>query len=408
MDLALGEAAAGFKPLDLPAGEEISASALAVDGSYLAMVSGEGQACQAYAGGSACYPEANHLHLVNMADWEMTSVPLAGGGSVVRLAFTPDGSRLALAYDAVGKSTLVVYETAGASEIARVELDYQPGMLAYVLGGRSLVAFGSPLGDQPGITRPDEPRLELFASQDLQPQSAWALEGILSGDWCVENCSAEHGERSSVLWQPGLTLSPDGSRVYIVHADDERLSTIDLANSAIDEGAITKKASLLEQILSLGVGVAYAKGPLNGAMKRAVVSPDGSRLFVNVNRFQVGPQGVEEERLLQVIDLPSGELLASRELPLNGYMHSLKPSQDGEQLFMLGYTRKRPWVEAVSSGSLEPQAKLLGWEITPAAGTLLGKREVPAGNELAVIDPATLEVLRTWKMDGEAHWLASP
>ena len=405
IDLSTGLDAPGRAPITLPAEAEISASITSADKSLLAVVSGEGQACQAYAGGSACYPEADNLHLLDLAAWKMTSVPLAGGGSVVHLAFSPDGTRLALAYNAAAKSTLQVFETATAREIAQRTLAYQPELLAYVLGGKSLAAYGAPLGDEPGITQPKAPRLELLSSDDLNPQSEWVLDGLLSGDWCVDNCSAAHDERSSVLWQPGVALSPEGSRVYIVHADEEMLTTLDMAQSAVYNTPIQSATSWLERLMRLTAGVAYAKGPLNGAMLTAAISSDGTRLYVLANRFDVGPESVEEERTLQVIDPDSGALLASRELSQNRYMHALEPSPDGKQLSLFGYAGERPLVEVVSTESLKSHNVLVGWEIASAAGSLLGKRTLPSGSELAVIDQVTLEVLRSWQVEGEASWL---
>lgn len=109
IDLSTGLDASGHLPLALPTGDEITESIISADKRLLAVVSGEGQACQAYAGGSACHLEADNLHLLDLVAWKMTSVPLAGGGRVVHLAFSPDGMRLALAYNAAGKSTLQVF-----------------------------------------------------------------------------------------------------------------------------------------------------------------------------------------------------------------------------------------------------------------------------------------------------------
>jgi hypothetical protein len=39
---------------------------------------------------------------------------------------------------------------------------------------------------------------------------------------------------------------------------------------------------------------------------------------------------------------------------------------------------------------------------------LLGQRPSSAGSELASIDPLTLQVLRSWHLEGEATWLPAP
>ena len=55
LDLASGRDVHAKPALVLPAGEKLSASLLSADGSLLALVSGAGQVCRRFGGGSACY-----------------------------------------------------------------------------------------------------------------------------------------------------------------------------------------------------------------------------------------------------------------------------------------------------------------------------------------------------------------
>jgi hypothetical protein len=63
------------------------------------------------------------------------------------------------------------------------------------------------------------------------------------------------------------------------------------------------------------------------------------------------------------------------------------------------------FIQAVSSGDLKPSTSLTGWQAADGPGVLLGQNLSEQDNELAVIDPVSLEVLRTWKVDGNGTWL---
>ena len=412
IDLSAGLDAAGRAPISLPAGAEISKSVTSADQNHLALVSGEGLSCQPYAGGSTCFPAADRLHLVDTAIWQAQEAPLSGQGSVSHLVFHPDGSRLALTYNTASQSSLLVFDAASGEQTAQLVLDFQPEWLAFVLDGKALAVYGVPRSADPGLTQPPAPRLQLLDPTSLQPRRDMRFDSLLSGEWCLEGCTGSPDQRHFIRWKPGLALSPDGSHLYIIHADQEILSSIDLAKGDRQENPIETAASWLERLLSRTAQVTLAKGLAEGAIRNAAISADGARLYVLTERYTQDPPASQSGQRLQVIELPEGPaavqpgiVLASANLNPDRPMHALLPASGGEQLLLLGYAGNKPLLQVVSAADLEPSASLIGWEVSPGPGVFLGRRTTPAGSELAVIDPGTLEVLKSWQVEGDAAWL---
>ena len=77
-----------------------------------------------------------------------------------------------------------------------------------------------------------------------------------------------------------FAVSSDGRRAYVVHADSDRVTVVDLEEMRVERSeAIGRSASLFERFLSFLAGSAYAKGPLQE--KWAAISPDGRYLYVS-------------------------------------------------------------------------------------------------------------------------------
>jgi len=99
--------------------------------------------------------------------------------------------------------------------------------------------------------------------------------------------------------------------LYVVHADEDRLTSVDFSSRVVAALDIRPPLSFVERILSLGARVAYAKVQ-NGTEKHVAVSPDGSLLYVTGidHHFTLKDNGqwdLRDEPLgLQVVDAGTG------------------------------------------------------------------------------------------------------
>src|SRR3989337_864384 len=173
--------------------------------------------------------------------------------------------------------------------------------------------------------------------------------------------TGKHGlPDGSAFWSPAIVFSPEKKAIYIVHADANRLTIVDLALRTTGTVQIQPATSWIERLLALTAGVAQAKG-LNGGIKSAVLSADGSRLYV------VGESGVTSQDSngewqfsnevlgLQVIDAASGMEIARLETEST----DLALSNDGNVLFLHGWSNIA-WTDVVEADSLEIVAHLAG------------------------------------------------
>ena len=386
--------------------------AFSPDGRMLALAVGHGQVCEPYAGGMRCMTSADVLHLINVPAWREVTVALSGKGWPGPLAFSPDGARLALAYNEPGSSQLLLFDVASGKTLAQATLTFSPALLTYNQAGMGLVVYGTPPGAQLGMTRPGPARVLLLDAVTLEVAWQPALEGVLSGDWCVENCEAAHGAQVFAFWAPAAVFSRDGRWLYIVHADADRLTAVDLKAHTLDMVKIDTARSWLERLLALTADTAQAKGPLVGASKAAVLTPDGGRLYVVGHRMDStraanGDWQFREDFLgLQVIDVGSGRQVAHRESQATG----VKLSADGGTLLLEGWGEAGRWTEVLDAASLQPVGRLAGWEAA-APWQLNGRPMVLARQpsettmRLALLDGASLEVVQEWLVQGYGGWV---
>jgi len=281
VDPATGQNVPGYAPIAL--GEDsmyASPSAVSGDGQKLAIHAPKGQSCETSVGGYACWGGAGVLHLIDLQAWSEVTATLPGGGWVDRLAINPDTTRLALVYNERNSTTLMVLDTESGKIVTQQELELRPSLIGYVQDGATLAVYGQPPGSNPGMTQPDPPRVLILDPTTLEVRWDQSLENVLSGHWCLENCEASHEKLLFADWSPAVVFSHDGRKLYVVHADEERLTTVDLDARAVHTVEIQVAQSWFERLLALTAGVAEAKSGSQGASKTAALSPDGTRLYV--------------------------------------------------------------------------------------------------------------------------------
>ncbi len=408
VDPATGEPVPGYAPL-IGSPEAISA-----DGQKLALIESHGQSCGAYAGGTACRGSADVLHLVDLPTWHQVTTFLPGKGWAAPLAFSPDNTRLALISHQRATEQLMLFAVRTGQVVAKRTLEFRPSLLAYAQDGATLVLYGSPLGAEPGVSEPGPPHLLLLDAETLEVKWEQALPSLVSGDWCLEQCDSSHEQRLSAYWQPAVVLSPDRRQLYIVHADADHLTVLDFDAQVVHRVELQLAQSWFEQsLVAFTAGVAQAKGGAEGAIKEAVLSPDGQRLYVVGRTMQAtfaeeGYWQVEKESLgLQVVEVESGRQIAHRDSEAT----DIRISPDGAYLLLYGWgERGERWTEVLDTTSLESLTYLADWEVM-ATRRLDGQPLILATQHrypqtsLAVLDPQSFSIVHTWSANTEAMWV---
>ncbi|HEV8639074.1 MAG TPA: hypothetical protein VG370_33120, partial [Chloroflexota bacterium] len=395
--------------------------AFSADGRKLAAHDPRGNVCEPASGGTACRPGAGVLRLVDLPGWREAAVAaLPAAGWVGPVVFSPDASRVALVENDRERSTLVVVDSASGAVLGERPLapGFRPSLLAYRDDGAALVLYGQPLGDDPGMTRPGPPRVVLVDAATLELRWEQPLPELLAGDWCHESCQASHERRLFASWAPAVVPARDGRALYAVHADADRLTTVDLQARAVRTVEIRTERPWLERLLGLVVQVAEAKGGAEGARKAAVLSADGARLYVTGSAIHSEPDPGEVWRVtqtalgVQAVELPGGRRAGAA--PVEGSGAALiAAAPSGAYLLLRGWEPGDVWTEVLEARGLGRVARLVGWEVV-VGRRLDGQPVVQASrtgqqeSQLAVLDPGSFEVVRSWSVAANASWLGSP
>jgi hypothetical protein len=389
---------------------------LSVDGKKLAAIESYGQSCEPSGVGTACYRSADVLHLIDLQSWREVTATLAADSWTGPSAFSPDTRRLGLVVNAPRSSILMLFDTSTGQPISQRVLPFRPALTRYSLDGARLAIYGQPLGSNPGIARPDPPHVLLLDAATLDIIWDQPLASILSGNWCLENCRASHEEQLFATWGPAVVFSTDGRKLYIVHADTERLTTVDFVARSVSSVAIQMAQSWVEQLLDLTAGVAEAKGGANGAVKTAVLSPDGAKLYLlggtyAARRDSQGQwQSTEDSLGLQVIDVASGRNLATYDTEARWW---IRVSPDGAFVFLTDSDGDAWSTEVIDAKRVQQVARLDRWEVVPTyrldGQPILVASQLPGQpSHLAVVDPRSLAVIHSWSVNSEASWVTPP
>jgi hypothetical protein len=342
-------------------------NAIAAIPGRLAAVQGTNQVCEPMAYGSSCYQQADVLHLLDLPSMHDITATLPTQGWVDQAAFSPDEARLALADNHPQEgSTLLFFDAETGSVLASQQLSIRPGLIAFRPGKNQLVVYGQSPGSNPGIQQPPNPHVLLLDLPDLKIAWDHELTGVLSGHWCDANCNGSIEQSGFAIWFPAVVVAPDGSVLYVAHADQESLTSIDLSTHTVRTTNLQTASSWLEQLLTLTAQVAYAKGNENGASLQGVLSPDGSRVYLLAQTFHstLGANGKWNSNIgysgLKVVDVKTGHILKQLETHATG----LQISPDGDFLFMMNWDFPEGETEVVNTKDLQIIKKLAGRQVS--------------------------------------------
>ena len=391
----------------LPASQTFSGTMDAITAipGRLAAVQGTGEVCEPMAYGTSCRSQANLLHLVDLRNMHEITTTLPAQGWVEHAAFSPDGTHLALADNQKQGSTLLFFNGENGSLLSSQPLPIRPTLIAFRHGGNQLVLYGQSPGTDPGVGQPPDPHVLLLDLPDLKIAWDHELTSVLSGYWCQVECNGHIEQSSFAIWNPVVVLAPDGSALFIAHAEQDSLTRVDLQTRQVTTTNIQTASSWLDQLLSLSPQVAYAKGNQNGTSLQGVLSPDGSRLYLLAVNFH-STQGADGNWKtdfsysgLKVIDVKTGRILNR----MDTHATEVQISPDGNLLFMMNWDSPQPETEIVNTDELQIVKKLVGWEVTLTRRldgspiVMATKFDNSSRQEVSALDPQNLSIGSTWK-----------
>lgn len=410
VDPITGQFFSTYPPISLGTKPLYGNHAYSADSKQLAIIESNGSTCEAIGGGISCRGSADILDLIDVTAWRKVSTPLDLKGWVGPLTFNPAATVLALTHIEPQSSTIILFDTRTGKRLHEQPISFRPSQIAFTQDGRTLTVYGQPLSPVPGFAKPDPPRVLVLDSSTLQVKWDQPLANILSGSWCQDNCQAPHEERLVASWTPAVVFSQDGQKLYLIHADEDQLTTVDLMSQTIQSVEIRRAESSLEWFLAITAGVAEAKGGATGAGKSAVLSPDGTKLYLvggktDSTRDQSGEwQTHAVSYNLQEIDVKNGHILATSE-----GKGEINISPDGKYLLLSGRDADW-WTEVRDANSLQPVARVEQW-LVQGAPRLDGQSVYLASQpgkqpiQLAVLDPRTFTITHISSMTSDASWL---
>jgi hypothetical protein len=150
-----------------------------------------------------------------------------------------------------------------------------------------------------------------------------------------------------------------------------------------------------------------------------VLSGDGARLYVTGSTIRSEPDQREIWRItqsslgVQIVAVPSGRRVGAAPVEGSG-ADAIGLTPGGAHLLLRGWEPGgKRWTEVLDARSLGRVARLVGWDVV-AARRLDGRPIVLASqagqqaSQLAVLDPESFEIVRSWSVGIGASWLGMP
>ncbi len=386
-----GEPMPGYEPLSL--GRDGMVYTASADGSWLATVA-----------------EDNQLLFVHLPTWTLTRTDLHFY-QVNGLVFNADNSQVAVVYNGT-TAKLALVDVATGQETADKTLPFTPRWnQVYFTPDNAVLVYGTV---QPTpynqFDRSGAVRVALLQTPSLTTLWETELNGLLDGVIC-EVAECEQPEDPRLAWAPAVVLAQDGRFLYIVHADEDKLTTVNLVEHTVQTYPIAPALSWAERLVAFTAAPVYAK-EFDYIVKSAVLSPDGRKLYVVGWHSDLTTDGngehqyVERPLGLQVIDTHNGSQLASQET--GG--QNIFQSADGAYLFINGWEEGQAWTAVVDANTLATVKRLDGYNVWPyrqidGQPILVASQTTDVNSTLAVLDPVTFEWVGSWSKAGYVDWV---
>jgi DNA-binding beta-propeller fold protein YncE len=376
---------------------------------------------------SGQHPNGGSLHMINLNTWKEKVQELQLDSYVNAMAFSPDGRQLAIAYGNAQSHVLILYgnpPVTSKTAIRETALDFYVYSMKFKSDGSGLMIYGSKIENRYTVneTSPDPPVAVLLDNADLSVRWKANLDGvhdgILSKDGNVVATPDLTQPGSAIYLYPGLAFAPDSNILYVVHADEDRLTVVDFAAQKVTTLNIKPQLSWIGRLLSLGAIDAYAK-VAEGTRKSAVISPDGKFLYIVGQRSELtGTSGNE----IQMNNIPLGLQIVrtsdgSRVAHYDTDAQELSISADGRYVYLRSWgvspdiavtqifdTSSDRIISSLNGMFLMPTRRING---TPILGSSVWVNDKGI-NHNAIVDPQNLAVTTKWDSTDTPNWLPTP
>lgn len=356
------------------------------------------------------------LVLIDLAAWKTRQLETELNGWVTAMVFSPDGTRLAIAYgDYTHK--LAIFDLQQGVITAQEQTISLVTRLKFTANGEALMLYmmnNQVSGD--GMSA-GPPLVLLLDAADLSPRWTAELVGVRDGvyptDEKTTSANFYEPERAK-YFSPGVAFAPNRDALHIVHADSGQLTTVDFEARQVETLEIHTELNWFERLLSLTAGLAYAKVG-DGTSKQIAVSPDGQFLYVvgvhnesfqdSLGNIQMGQTPLD----LEIVRTSDG----SRTAHIETQAGELSLSPDGRFVYLRYWADHYsvPWTEVFDTSSNQIITRKAGLYASPAlrinGEPLLVSTYSLAENShhMSVSQPEDLSVLTEWAGTGYIAWL---
>ena len=353
------------------------------------------------------------LYLIDLPTWKYRTIDINLHGPINAAVYSPDGSLLALAGGAPAWDLRVVDARSGAVK-ASAQTDFSVSNIKFTADRKALMVYGPHLVAEIST---GAPKAALLALSDLSVLWSVKLKGIRHGIFPKKPGTLDIYQPGAAWhYEPGIAFAPNNDILYIVHGDEDKLTTVDFTDRKVKTVDVRVRTTWLDRLLSLTAGVAYAKG-MDGTAKQAVISPDGKLLFVAGNTETVTQQAngnnwdiKDTPTGLQVISTEDGTLIDQT----NTEASSVRLSFENTQLFLDGWKNGTSWTDVydISSKSVVKHFEdvyLVSTRRLDGKPILASNHSVgPYESYITLIDPNTWATISEWKSEGDLGWLSVP
>jgi DNA-binding beta-propeller fold protein YncE len=302
------------------------------------------------------------LYFIDLPSWKYRSYDVGLHGWLSAIMYSPDQTLLALASGDSDNNLHIVNTTTGAVT-ATAKVGFAIRQIKFTADGKALMVYGPQLAKtgvaaNAGVSVGD-PKVALLALPDLSRLWLIELSGIRHGTFPKKADSTItediYHPGAATHYEPGIAFSPNENILYLIHGDEDKLTTVNFADRKINTVDIKAPTTWLDRLLALTADPASAKG-MDGTTKQAVISPDGKYLYVvgSSETFSASTNGdanMSQAFLgLQVISTEDGTLVDHQ--ALDAYQTMLSP--DRKYILLTGWNNVGagiPWMDIYGMAS---------------------------------------------------------